>query len=284
MIIWLASYPKSGNTWVRAFLASVLYTKDGRTNLDDLKKLQQYPLKYQFNDLINNDFNLKNLSKNWIKSQSIINSNKKHRFLKTHHAMCNFNGYYFTDYTNSLGTIYIVRDPRNVVSSVYNHFSLKSMEQAKDFIFNENMAIDMILDKKNDKNINRIVYTLISSWKNHYNSWKKFRRNLLIIKYEDLIDNPEKEFLKIRKYLSKILNYEIDDLKFHNAIQENSFDKLKNVEKKNGFNESVFDNKKMKKNFFNLGPKNDYKKILDEKIVKEIEEKFCIEMKELGYL
>ena len=48
MIIWLASYPKSGNTWIRSFLASILYTPNGETNLEGIKKLQQYPLKRQF--------------------------------------------------------------------------------------------------------------------------------------------------------------------------------------------------------------------------------------------
>jgi len=37
-------------------------------------------------------------------------------------------------------------------------------------------------------------------------------------------------------------------------------------------------------NFFNLGPKNDYKNLLDERISKEIEKIFSHEMKELGYI
>ena len=77
MIIWLASYPKSGNTWIRYFLASILYTSNGEKNLDGIKKLQQYPLKRQFDGLIKEKFDLNNLSKNWIKSQEIINSKKK---------------------------------------------------------------------------------------------------------------------------------------------------------------------------------------------------------------
>ena len=56
MIIWLASYPKSGNTWVRSFLASILYTPNGEINLDGIKKLQQYPLKRQFDGLIKEKF------------------------------------------------------------------------------------------------------------------------------------------------------------------------------------------------------------------------------------
>ena len=80
MIIWLASYPKSGNTWIRSFLSSILYTPNGETNLEGIKKLQQYPLKRQFDGLIKENFDLNNLSKNWIKSQEIINSKKNSDF------------------------------------------------------------------------------------------------------------------------------------------------------------------------------------------------------------
>ena len=56
MIIWLASYPKSGNTWVRGFIISLLYTADGTSNLEDFKKINQYPLKSHFENLTS-DFN-----------------------------------------------------------------------------------------------------------------------------------------------------------------------------------------------------------------------------------
>ena len=43
MIIWLTSYPKSGNTWVRSFLVSLLYNKKNETNLEGLNNIPQYP-------------------------------------------------------------------------------------------------------------------------------------------------------------------------------------------------------------------------------------------------
>ena len=73
--------------------------------------------------------------------------------------------------------------------------------------------------------------------------------------------------------------------KFLNAIKENSFDKLKELENKVGFAESTYNySSKERKKFFNLGPENDWKKILDKEIVKKIEKEFQSEMKELGYL
>ena len=71
--------------------------------------------------------------------------------------------------------------------------------------------------------------------------------------------------------------------KFIRAVEENSFQKLKNIENKYGFHGWV-ESEKKKKNFFNLGPKNDYKKLLDKNISEEIEKKFYSEMKELNYL
>ena len=40
MIIWLASYPKSGNTWVRAFISSLLYSENGMNDFTQLSKIR----------------------------------------------------------------------------------------------------------------------------------------------------------------------------------------------------------------------------------------------------
>ena len=63
MIIWLASYPKSGNTWVRAMLSSLLYTDDGCFNIKNLYKIRQYPERKYFKDFVN-DF--RNIHEIWI--------------------------------------------------------------------------------------------------------------------------------------------------------------------------------------------------------------------------
>ena len=43
MFIWLASYPKSGNTLVRSMLASYFFSKDGIYNFDLIKNIKQFP-------------------------------------------------------------------------------------------------------------------------------------------------------------------------------------------------------------------------------------------------
>ena len=129
------------------------------------------------------------------------------------------------------------------------------------------------------------MISLIGSWKNNYNSWKNFPKNLYLIKYENLIENPIKEFTKLCDFLSKILNIEFNKEKINQSIISCSFENLKNQEKKVGFKESVLSQSSGKKiDFFNLGPDNNWKKILDNEIREKIEKNFCKEMKELGYI
>ena len=197
--------------------------------------------------------------------------------------MCNFGKHSFTNLENTFGVIQIVRDPRNVITSLLNYFEKEDYQEAKQFIFDEKKVIGLNLSlKQQNKLKDNNIITLISSWKTHFNSWKTFKKNHLLIKYENLIDNPESEFEKIRKYLEKKLNLSISDEKFEKAINSNSFYNLKKKEEKEGFSENI--SKKKNSAFFNLGPNNDYKKLLDPIISREIEKNFHLEMKELGYL
>ena len=126
--------------------------------------------------------------------------------------------------------------------------------------------------------------TIIGSWSNHYKSWKKFKKNFLIIRYENLLKNPFEEFTKITNYLENVSNLKFKNNNILKAIKECSFDNMSNQEDKFGFNDNSIKNKKLNKKFFNLGPKNNWQNILDKKILIEIERIFEAEMKELGYL
>jgi len=286
MIIWIASYPKSGNTWVRSFLNSLIFSNDGNADLNGINKIGQYPLRSHFEGLVDNIDDIKKLAEYWVSSQSKINLDNKIKFLKTHHVMCNYKNHSFTNYENTFGTIYIVRDPRNVITSLKNHYTKDNYEEAKKFIMDKYKVVGRNLDDKQ-----KIIFddseilTFISSWQNHYNSWKSLKKNLLIIKYEELISNNFKEFDKIRKYLQKKLNLKFDDSKFNRAVESNSFENLKKYEENYGFKESIKDkNTGLNKKFFYLGPRNDWKNLLDKKIRFELEENFKKEMQELNYI
>ena len=279
MIIWLASYPKSGNTWVRYFLASLIYSNQGKNGLDKLGYIMQYPKRDQFEKLVSNLDDFNQIKKNWINSQIKINSDNKVKIFKTHHILCSLGDDNFTDERNTLGAIYIVRDPRNVISSILYHFNLSSTEEALNFIMEEKKFIGNMKNK-----INSPLYTLIGSWKSNYNSWKNIGKNFLLVKYEDLILSPNTEFRNIANYISNIIGIKFSEEQIKNSIEESSFKNLRNIEDKNGFIESIEDPENKKKKFFNLGPNNNWKKNLEKKFIDKIEKSFNSEMKELGYI
>ena len=279
MIIWLASYPKSGNTWVRYFLASLIYSNQGKNGLDKLGYIMQYPKRDQFEKLVSNFDDFNQIKQNWINSQIKINSDNKVKIFKTHHILCSLGDDNFTDERNTLGAIYIVRDPRNVISSILYHFNLSSTEEALNFIMEEKKFIGNMKNK-----INYPLYTLIGSWKSNYNSWKNIGKNFLLVKYEDLILSPNTEFRNIANYISNIIGIKFSEEQIKNSIEESSFKNLRNIEDKNGFIESIEDPENKKKKFFNLGPNNNWKKNLEKKFIDRIEKSFNDEMKELGYI
>lgn len=282
MIIWLSSYPKSGNTWIRSFINSLIYNQDNP--LENIEKIRSYPLTSDFEHLLDDYNNFGKISENWIISQSTINLRKKNIFLKTHHVLCKINNHSFTNYENSLGAIYIVRDPRNIITSLKNYYSLSDYDEALKFITNNKKFIGKLGNKK-DFERQTLFPTYIADWKDHYNSWKNFKKNYLLIKYEDLIEKPQKNFEKVSKFLSELLNIKFSDERINKAVNNCSFNKLEEMEKKFGFSGALIDGvTKKKQKFFYLGPENNWKKLLDTKTAKKIENTFQKEMIELGYL
>ena len=284
MIIWLASYPKSGNTWVRSFLTTVLYSVDGENSFEHLYKIKQFPLSTQLNNYIDDYKDMGQLARSWLIAQQAINLDGKIKLFKTHHVNCKIDNQPFTDLDNTLGVVHIVRDPRNVVTSIKNHYSLPNIKAAKNFLLDDNMWIQRP-EKERDQNDGRVVPTLISSWKTNYQSWKNKSKNYLLIRYEDLVNNPFESFKKICEYISKLMDIEIKDEKIEKAILTNSFEKLKKLEEMGKFDEYKVRLKTEKEfKFFNLGPNNSWEKILDKETIDDIQNSFSIEMKELNYV
>ena len=283
MIIWLSSYPKSGNTWIRSFIISLISENIKENLLQNMNTIRSYPVIDDFKDILDDFKDFKKIAENWETTQNVINLSKKIRFLKTHNSLCYVNNFPFTNYKNSLGAIHIVRDPRNIITSLINHYSLGSYENALEFLFDE-QRFSGKLDIKENYIRQTEFPILISDWKNHYNSWKKFKKNYLLIRYEDLIHKPEKTFEKISNYVSNLLKIKITTNKIKEAIKKNSFNNLKKLEEKFGFDEATLDENSNTKKFFNLGPENDWKKLLPDEIKRKIEKKFQKEMLELGYL
>ena len=284
MFIWLASYPKSGNTLVRSLLSSYFFSKDGIFNLRLIKNIKQFPTIKLFEDLGIDITNEKEVIANYIRVQQSFNIKESTQFLKTHSYLFNIENNAFTDLNNSLGVIYIVRDPRNVVTSYANHRSM-SVDESTNWIIN-----NWVLGGNfNSLNFTEKTKVYSGTWATNYKSWKSFKSQgkYLLIKYEDLIDKKEEILLKMLKFIYKLnkKNFEVDRVKFKNVIDSTSFERMKTLEKEVGFIESKINKKTGKKiSFFNLGKKNDWKKLIDPTIKKKIENAFKEEMEELGYL
>ena len=279
MIVWLASYPKSGNTLLRSILSSYFFSNDGKFNFENLYQITQFPLLEHFTSIdvdLNED---KAIFKNSINAQNFINNEKgKVKFFKTHSSFSKIDGYNFTDLQNTLGVIYIVRDPRNIVNSLAHHYN-----------FSIDEAIDTMIDEKKfmsrtDKN----AEVFAGSWNFNYNSWKNLEQHkkYFLIKYEDLIKNKKSIILKVFKFLNSLgMKLDIDMIKLNKVIKTTEFEEMKTKEQKETFTEAMIDEKTGKRKiFFNLGPKNDWRVNLDKKNRDKIEKAFSKEMEELGYL
>ena len=283
MIIWLASYPKSGNTYVRAFLSAYYFSQNGQFDFNQISNIEQFPHEKFFKQKVNS---INEASKQWVPIQKEINKDKKIRFFKTHSFLGNYQGNEFTSPETTLGAIYIVRDPRNVLTSLKNHYS-----------FDDDTALKMITDKTRSlmsNNGSHASLNFISSWAENYLSWfrnNQFRR--LFVKYEDLITNKYETFRDIIVFTNTLMNRVevVDKSKLQKSIETTNFDVLKKKEISETFDgsESSFkswrkfhsENKNL---FFNLGPDNNWEKMLDLKTQKKIETNFKKEMSELNYI
>lgn len=277
MIVWIASYPKSGNTWMRFFIKSYLNNSNKKFSLnnhiDDTVVIETFPTERKFGELKINYQDFNDIAKNWVDLQSSINLNNKINYLKTHNAMCTINNHKFTNIENTLGSIHIVRDPRDILVSYSNYLNEHVDETLK------TMLSDHSYEAGEFKN-NIYKKSIIGSWSSHYNSWKSYKsRDTIIIKYEDMVHNTYDTFLRVLNYLKKITNLEINEKKMIDAINQISFKNLKNLELTEGFKENSSINP-----FFRTGIVGEWKKKLSKEQVRKIEKAFKIEMKELGYL
>ena len=277
-IVWVCSYPKSGNTFLRAMLYAFFYSKDGTFKQDYLKNISEFPRDFF-------DFKPKNNFLNEVKEygkiqKKISSADKDVIFLKTHSANLIINETFPTinkDYT--VCSIYIVRDPRNVILSLKNHYNL-DIKKSFSLLTNEKNFISM-----NNKDLSK-GYTLILDWASNYLSWKNQKSiNTIFVKFEDLVFKQEKTFKYILSKLKEFINLEIDNKKIENVIKTTNFKYLRQLEEKEGFIENkimgISDNKNF---FFNKGPEQNFNKDLDPGILEEINKKYKNLLYELNYV
>ena len=281
-ISWIASYPKSGNTYIRLLLSAYFYSTDGIISdfntIENIFKISRYAFLKNIKNVPEIDYFIKNpkiSSKYWLPIQKEISSKiKTNLFIKTHDCMAKINNTYFTNKDLTKCFIYIVRDPRSIAVS-YSHHTGYDLNKTIKYLINKNYIINY---QKTDLTIPELV----SSWAIHYNSWKNFANNGLglIIKYEELVQNPIIQFRKILLFLKNFINFEINEKKLINCVNSTNLQNLKKIENKKGFLEKPFTSKK----FFRKGVVDEWTNVLNNEQIKLIENNFFQEMKTLEYL
>ena len=227
--IFLASYPKSGNTWLRSIIGN--FYKFGKDfSLNDLKSIPLLSIKKHFDQfenkiyIENNELHFDWVSHNIIQCQNLLNTKSNHlNIFKTHSARHKK----FTNETVNAGFIYIVRDPRDIVIS-FKNFTGKDIDE----IINE-----LLFEKKLMIGSNGIQ-ELLSTWELNVQSWLNYSTvPRLIIKYEDLQLKPKSIVLKIRDFLNKIhkLKLNLNNHDIDQIIENTSFNNLKKLEDRSGF-------------------------------------------------
>ena len=277
MIIWIASYPKSGNTYLRSFISSYFFSKKGKFDFNLLLNILQFP---------SVKFTKKNLnskleaSQNWIYNQKQFFSGENIHFIKTHNALDHYEGNNFTSKNLSLGAIYIVRDPRNLITSMTHHYSLNYDEAYKKLI-DQNASL---LERSLENDFSN--FTFLGSWSSHYKSWKNSKDfETLFLKYEDLENNKYETFKKIVQFINNLKKKKIsiNEKKLLNSIKSTNFSNLRNKEENEGFEESVYSKSGEKKRFFNLGFNNRWQKILPKNILSKLNNNLQNDLNDLGY-
>ena len=271
--IFLASYPKSGNTWLRAIILSALQ-QNNIINLKDLSKIRLLSDKMNFTSFKNKIYEKKGLidydwmSKNIILCQKKLNENTKYNFFFKTHSVRHKS---FTNETVNAGFIYIVRDPRDVVVSLSNFSGINLDEAINQVVFNKQLMTNANGARE-----------LVSNWELNIKSWLEYKSvPCLFIRYEDLLIKPNNIILKIIAFINIVTNKNILNNKknIDKIIKNTNFKILQSQEISNGFNEASKHSK-----FFRSGTLNQWKGILSNTQVQIIDNNLQPLMKYFNYI
>jgi hypothetical protein len=246
-IIWLASYPKSGNTWVRAFLQNYLDASDGPANINELERYfadESKPNWYlPFVDKPLTDLDMAEIcALRGNVHKAIAASRPGSILVKTHNFLGEYNGLPLHEMSVTAGGVYIVRNPLDVLLSLADHFGL-SIDEAIEFMNSETTGSPT--DEAN-------VASVLSSWSVHVKSWADGGGDATcVLRYEDLLAKPAKAFKSLVSFLGLKSNPKL----LRQAIRFSSFSELRKQEKQKGFVEKSPNSSR----FFRAGKKDQWR-------------------------
>ena len=271
-ILWLASYPKSGNTWLRAFIHNLFTNAKHPFDINRMSDLTHGDSNAKwFQPLHNNNISL--LSNTEIAKlrplahNSIVQTSSETVMVKTHNAMVEDGGAPMITPHLTVAAIYIIRNPLDVAISYADHLGVN---------------IDKIIEAMANKRFrspgsDTHVPEIYCDWSTHVKSWTNKRGSaLLILRYEDMQTNPTKTFSQVAKFMGADPPRE----RLKRAIKFSSFKVLRAQENKQGFVERT----PVQKNFFREGRVNTWRQKLSKQQIEKIVEYHHVQMREFDYL
>lgn len=263
-IDWIASYPKSGNTWIRLLLNHYRYgylpidERDNLTTLDTEKYAAQIVAPLPLNEMTPGEkFYLRNAA-----LLHIMSRYRKYCIVKTHCADLPIQGMPLIPPGMTRSRIYIVRDPRDVCISKANHMDTDI-----------DKAISLMNEKGYGLNPEDGAPALVSTWSVHAMSWLATAD--LVIKYEDMIADTASVLIKVLD----VLGWDMDEDRVNKAVDACDFKELQLQEKETGFQEASGD-----KQFFKTGRSGYWKDILTTEQADKVVEDHREVMEQLGYV
>jgi len=264
-LVWLASYPKSGNTWVRAFLHNYIVNAEVPHSINNLIDFSVAECAAAFYGQ-----NAAGLSTQEVQRlrpavhEQLTRLHQDLVFVKTHNAHLAMHGIPLCTPAYTAGAVYIVRDPRDVAVS-YAAFARKPVDAIIDF-----MGAKGASNASDDTQ----VFELLGSWSEHALSWVAAPKRLLV-RYEDLLNEPERYFARIIRFLG---TGEVDAARLKRAIDFSSFDRLAGQEAAEGYRAGGG-----AKAFFRAGKAGQWQARLSPGQVRRIEAAHGEVMRKFGY-
>ncbi|QYJ91182.1 sulfotransferase domain-containing protein [Shewanella halotolerans] len=273
-ILWVASYPKSGNTWVRAFLENYIQNAEQGVDINTMHKISTAEsAAHRFQARLQDGRKTTDLSLDEICAlrpavqADIAMQAHGTTFVKTHNYLGTYKEYPLHNSSVTSGSIYIVRNPLDVTVSMANYFGY-SIDETIAY-----MAEEMTGTPNEPENVPQVI----TSWSMHVSSWTQTPEEAkLVLRYEDILDDPKKVFRKIESFLG----LRKDPNRLKNAIKHSSFAQLKAQESKRGFVEKH----ENAKSFFRQGSKNQWRQVLSDEQVAKIVEHHGEQMARFKYL
>ncbi len=276
-IFWLVSYPKSGNTWLRALLTNYLKNQDAPANINELIGLPIASSRIWFDEWVGVEASM--LDNELIANlrpavyRCIAQELKETYFMKVHDAWsCTESGEALFPKDITAGVIYILRNPMDVAIS-YARFSGISIDRTVGNLCDPEFTIAC-----SAKELDLQLPQHLSSWSGHIQSWvDKSQLPIYIVRYEDLVINTEKAFNSITQFCG--LTY--DAIRLQKAVSFSSFRELQKQEKEIGFLEY---SSKTAIPFFRRGETNSWRNEMHPELARKLIEAHGETMQRFGYL